>query len=335
MKKKLIVLPLLMIFLLALPFASLAETADPLEPLPYYLSFTGTITEISERVNPDGSPMDGSKFVLLENEEGDLMNFVVGDSTYLVTGNQLETGIKATGYYASNKPALLIYPPQQQAEILILGELENGSVQVGRFDSELVSDDNNLKIISTEGTQILDHQGNAYTGELKNKNLIVYYEIATFSIPAQTTPTKIVVLPEDEFENNETSAIEEPETERQDLSQLELVVENVIQKDAPKAYYNQDGYVMVPLRAILEGLDQEFEWEHETKTIQIGITMSLSVGNDYYTYARTAPIQLGAAPELKDGLTYVPLSFFKDVARMNNAYIFENQIVIDNNEAME
>lgn len=335
MKKTLLALALLMIFCLALPFTSLAETADPEEPTPYYLSFTGTIIEITERVNPDGSPMDGSKFVLMENEDGELLNFVVGNSTYLVTGNKLETGVKATGYYEANKPVILIYPSQHKAEILVLGELEKGSVKVGRFDSELVSDDSYLKIVSTKCTQILDHLGNTYTGELKNKKLIVYYEVATFSIPAQTTPVKIIVLPENEIKNPANYAAGDLEIEMPELSGMELVIENAIQKDAPKAYYNENGYVMVPLRAILEGLDQEFIWENETKTVQIGIIMSLSVGNDYYTYARTAPIQLGAAPELKDGLTYVPLSFFKDVARMNNAYVFENQIVIDNNETME
>jgi hypothetical protein len=41
------------------------------------------------------------------------------------------------------------------------------------------------------------------------------------------------------------------------------------------------------------------------------------------------------APELTGERTFVPLNFFKQVTMMNNAYVFEAQIVIDNGEVME
>jgi hypothetical protein len=50
---------------------------------------------------------------------------------------------------------------------------------------------------------------------------------------------------------------------------------------------------------------------------------------------KMAPIQLGTAPAIVEGKTFVPLSFFKEVTRLNNAYVFESQIVIDNGERME
>lgn len=67
----------------------------------------------------------------------------------------------------------------------------------------------------------------------------------------------------------------------------------------------------------------------------VGKSVSLTMGKDYYTYMKTAPIQLGTAPEVVNGKTFVPLSFFKKIIRMNNAYVFETQIVIDNGEIMK
>jgi len=92
---------------------------------------------------------------------------------------------------------------------------------------------------------------------------------------------------------------------------------------------------MVPLRAVAEALDYEVRWEDATRSIYLNNVISLSIGNDYYTYARMAPIELGVAPVIVDGLTYVPLSFFREVVRMNNAIFFEGRIEIDNLEPYE
>ena len=92
---------------------------------------------------------------------------------------------------------------------------------------------------------------------------------------------------------------------------------------------------MVPLRAIAEALDYELKWNAADKSVQLGQGISLKIGEDNYIYIRTAPIQLGTAPALVDGTAFVPLSFFKEVVRMNNAYVFEGQIVINNHEELE
>ncbi|MPN40548.1 hypothetical protein SDC9_188086 [bioreactor metagenome] len=92
---------------------------------------------------------------------------------------------------------------------------------------------------------------------------------------------------------------------------------------------------MVPLRAIAEALGYQVTWEQDTQTARLNSAISLEVGRDYYVYMRMAPIELGTAPQLKDGSVYVPLFYFRDVLKMNNAYFFENQVVIDNQEKMQ
>lgn len=118
-----------------------------------------------------------------------------------------------------------------------------------------------------------------------------------------------------------------------DVSKMDIVVNNKI-IDASAAYTNAKGIVMVPLRAISEALG--YDVKLIGNTIHIGIVSSMTIGEDYYTFAKMAPFKLGTAPELiNQNTTFVPLSYFKEVLSMNNAYVFENQIVIDNEEKME
>jgi hypothetical protein len=107
------------------------------------------------------------------------------------------------------------------------------------------------------------------------------------------------------------------------------------QLEAPAAFLDNAGNVMVPLRTIAEALDFIVHWDSATQTVMLNNIISLTLGKDYYTYARMAPIELGSAPVLVDGRTYVPLRFFTDVARIDNAHVFEGQIVFYNTKEMD
>ena len=296
--------------------AALSTAID--DPISAYFSFTGIVKEITLRVNADGSKGDGSSFVLLESEQNVLTYFIVSNDTYMISEEKLEIGKKATAYYLTNRPVILIYPPQYEAAVMEVNPSANVAVKVDHFNEALVSDDNFLRLNISNTTEIFLTNGRKYTGEIRNKNLIVFYAIATFSIPALTTPLKIIVL------NPELNAT-------LDVSKMDIIVNN--QKiNAPAAYVNSSGVVMVPLRAIAQALGFDVKWDNGTKTVNLGNTISLKIGINYYTYARMAPIELSAAPELVNGITYVPLSFFKEVARQNNAVVFAGQIMIDNYE---
>ena len=65
------------------------------------------------------------------------------------------------------------------------------------------------------------------------------------------------------------------------------------------SYVNENGVVMVPLRAIAETLGFKVQWEGVTQSIMLGNSISLKIGNDYYTYARMAPIELRTSPLLR------------------------------------
>ena len=113
------------------------------------------------------------------------------------------------------------------------------------------------------------------------------------------------------------------------------ILVNGMKIHAPAAYTNKDGVMMVPLRAIAEALKFQVSWDNELQAVKLGNSISLAIGKDNYCNAKREPIQLGVAPELNGGSTFVPLSFFRQVVQMNNAYVFEGQIVINNGEKME
>lgn len=117
------------------------------------------------------------------------------------------------------------------------------------------------------------------------------------------------------------------------LDKIEYVI-NGEKIEAP-APYIEDFTVMVPARAICEALGYTVNWNPEDNAAEIGTGIRFTIGKDYYTIGRAAPIELGIAPVAVNNRAFVPLSFFRNVINMNNAYYFEGQIAINNDEKME
>jgi len=163
-----------------------------------YYSFSGIVKEITPFFETNGTEVEKSQFVLVENEEGGQEVFLVTEKTLFVSGNEVIVGDKVIGFYDANGPERLIYPPQHDIRVLAVNFPEGRSIKVDYFDENLVSADNQLKLNIAEDTEILSQNGNAYVGGLTNQKLVVIYDFTTRSIPAQTTPIKIIVLSEEE-----------------------------------------------------------------------------------------------------------------------------------------
>lgn len=105
-------------------------------------------------------------------------------------------GQKVAAYYGKNKPMLAIYPPQISPELVIVHDAEKfGNVKVSKFDNKLVSLDNDLKLNIGKETIIINGKGEKLDQkDITGKELVVFYTVSTRSIPAQTTPSKIVAI---------------------------------------------------------------------------------------------------------------------------------------------
>jgi hypothetical protein len=157
-------------------------------------SFHGTITMISDFFTGQNGEGEGCyKFISVENGLGALVNFVVSPTTYFVDHVMVAVGDRVTGYYDGNSPVPLIYPPQYQALVMVK-DSPYQNVKVDFFTSELVSSDGQLRLNISPYTQIVLTNGQLYSRTPTNQDLIVIYGPTTKSIPAQTTPYRIIVL---------------------------------------------------------------------------------------------------------------------------------------------
>lgn len=159
-----------------------------------FYSFHGTVTTISDFfTSPNDAQAGCYKLFTLENETGQIVNFVVTPDTYFADHATVSVGDRVTGYYDGDAPAILIYPPQYPALVMVK-ENSYQSVKVDYFNSQLLSSDGQLRLNISPNTTMLLTNGQLFTGNPANRDLIVFYEFVTLSIPAQTTPNKIIVL---------------------------------------------------------------------------------------------------------------------------------------------
>ncbi|MCM3598742.1 hypothetical protein M4D55_23565 [Metabacillus idriensis] len=157
-----------------------------------FYAFQGIVTAIND-FNTGQSGEGCFKVFSVENQSGTTVNFIVSPSTYFVDYAMVSAGDLVTGYYDGNAPVPLIYPPQYQA-LVVVRESQNQNVKVSYFNNQLVSSDGQLKLNLSPFTQTLLTNGQAFTGNPANRDLVVIYGASTKSIPAQTVPYRVIVL---------------------------------------------------------------------------------------------------------------------------------------------
>lgn len=152
-----------------------------------YLFFEGTVADLSN-IGDDGC----TKMMMVRGVYKDIVNFVIQPDTYIIDQTKIKAGMPVKAFYDANAPAVLIYPPQYNAVVIAANVAQN--VVVDWFDKNLINKGQTLKLNISPKTEIVLENGQEFTGSLGNRNLIVMYSATTRSIPAQTTPDKIIVL---------------------------------------------------------------------------------------------------------------------------------------------
>ena len=228
-------------------------------------------------------------------------------------------------------------PAVEKTDRFDLLDDENGK-QLISLDGELVINVNDeIPVFLENGDPVRAHlaRETELTDLLDGKTLTVSYTITTMSMPPQTTPVNIVIMDEDATAEEGPIGIVPPiyiftpeEIEEFFPMNGEIVVLGEL-IEAPAPYYN-NGVAMLPLRAVAEALGYDIIWNETDRSVNLGRAITVTIGDDYYTVGRMTPIKLGTAPEITEGLTYVPIDFFREVLNEYSAYVFEGQVVIDN-----
>ena len=312
-------------------FASAAddETNAPL-PLPYYLSTTGTVVSVEKDTDKEGALR-----VTIEDQDGNPAILIVNDRTVYPFENELKAGDVVTGYYLANAPMILIWPAQYNIAVLVAGTPDDLSVKVDRFytwegrdDGYLLSQSGQFAFKVDDKTDIILANGDDFTdGYYIGRRIVAIYGASTKSIPELTTATKLIVLYEDAVTLPETVP-EIPEDFDIDATGWPIIV-NGEKIDAPAVIQTEDGTVMIPLRAVAQKLGYDVAWDGAVQSVRLGVAIHLWIGNEEVHVGRMAPISLSTAPQLINGFTYVPMSFFRDVLNMASAFALEGQIEIN------
>jgi len=232
-------------------------------------------------------------YTVKEGEQTNVLEITKDTLVFDNTGKkvELQKGDKVLAYTFANKPQKYIYPPQFNPEVVIVESEAVGFVEVDYFFEDLTNTYDILKLNIGKDTELLDVKGEKVEAkDLAEKHLVVFYTASTKSIPAQTTPSKVIVL--DDYPATTVNPVNEE-------------IDNIIASDS----YEVAGTKMVPLRVIAEKLG--------FKVDSTGKGAILSKGNMSYTITRgektfgynKALLTLTVAPTLKDTKTYVPIEF--------------------------
>lgn len=153
----------------------------------------GTIVDIMP-TRQGGRRADGCiLFVTLETEEGDTVNIILSPATFVVDFETLSVGMNVSFWYLADAPMILIYPPQYNAAVAARNRNDR-MVDVSRYGRELVNQERTLQLKLDRSVDIRTTNNQYFQGSPAEHDLVVIYETSTRSIPAQTTPKRIVVL---------------------------------------------------------------------------------------------------------------------------------------------
>jgi hypothetical protein len=221
----------------------------------------GKITKLAESDGVTSVTVDdGEDGVVLHLSE---LRFVYDQKAKAYAGlEDLAEGLQITAVLPENAPLALSLPPQTSAVFGLLLNSDASTFKLDFFDGELLSSDGNLKLNISEETLINSDTGEkrVFTADdLKDKELLVFYDVVKESLPAQTAPTFVLILTPVADE----AAPEEPATE----------------EPAEAAY--------VGLRAAAEAKGYTVTWTSNSQPITLtkgDITVTVTIGSDAFTY---------------------------------------------------
>ncbi len=132
-------------------------------------------------------------FATVEDMDGNTVVFVLTPSTYVVDYTTLSVGMLCTFWYRADAPVPLIYPPQYNA-VVVAQERRGRFVDVSFYNASLINEEQTLRLNMDGRVDVRTTNNQYFQGSPANHNLVVEYSVTTRSIPAQTTPNRVVVL---------------------------------------------------------------------------------------------------------------------------------------------
>ena len=180
----------------------------------------GFVTDSGKIISVEKSGTDGVSVVEIENKNGGLRFAVDANSLILdrkdgsyKTVADLTEGMEIAVVYSANSPMGMSLPPYLGSVTAVVANADADNMMVGHFGDDLTDETNKLQLNISDETRILNMEGakiKLSAADVKNRDALVFYDITTRSIPAQTTPSLVLLLPQAE-EAGEEAVVEEAE----------------------------------------------------------------------------------------------------------------------------
>lgn len=234
---------------------------------------------------------DDGAVVEIENANGGL-RFAVGansvildrkDGSYRAVSD-LKEGMEVTVVYAIDSPMGMSLPPYLSTVTAVVANADAGNVTVGHFSADGTDWVHSLHLNISDETRILNLEGakiRLSAEDVKNQDALVFYDITTKSLPAQTTPSLVLLL---------TQAEEETASETEMQAQI-----------------------MVPLREAAQENGYTVIWQGKQKPILLqkeGTSMEITLGSSSYVVEGDMVKQAAMPAELRNGVTYISTDIF-------------------------
>lgn len=158
-----------------------------------FVPIEGTITAITPFQTSSNDRSACTLLFTIQNSRREIFRMVVDPSTYILNQTQFRRGDSVIAFYDQMVPVPLIFPPQYRA-VAMVRPRPNQSVALDFFNRNLLNSDNTLRLNRALTTNVRLQNGQRFMGNLGNQLLLVIYSASTRSIPAQTTPSTIVVF---------------------------------------------------------------------------------------------------------------------------------------------
>lgn len=158
-----------------------------------YTPIEGIVTSVSPMSTAANDTSACTLMISLFGTDRQTYNIVLAPDSYVLNQEPVRRGDLITVFYDSMAPVPLIYPPQYRAVAVVKTRVGQNAM-LDFFDQNLVNSDGTLMLNRSGSTDIRLQNGQRFLGVLGNQILLVIYSITTRSIPAQTTPSLIVVF---------------------------------------------------------------------------------------------------------------------------------------------
>jgi len=165
--------------------------------IPHYFSVTGNVVSVEK--------IEGLIHVTIDDTDGNPAVLVLGEETVFPFSDEIKEGDEVTGWYQTDRPMIMIWPPQYNISVLAAGAPEGANIRVDRFhawvdntEGFLLSQDEMFAFRTDENTEIILANGDSFPAdEIEGRRIVVIYGISTRSIPEMATADKLIVLYED------------------------------------------------------------------------------------------------------------------------------------------